>query len=182
VLRILSLHGYHGSAATLRRQLTPLSDGLTTAEFVTIDAPSIARGDFGWWHLNFRGWESTRDWMLDYVAEHGPFDGVLGFSQGAALTSLLVGLLPFDFAVMIGGFRSDSAKHADIYAGSYDRPSLHIMGRNDVVVPIEDSRLLAGQFKCPMVLEHGGGHVIPSDREIRAGFETFLGERCGGRT
>ena len=102
---------------------------------------------------------------------------MLGFSQGAALTSLLVGLLPFDFAVMIGGFRSDSAKHADIYGDGYDRPSLHIMGRNDVVVPIEDSRVLATQFKCPMVLEHGGGHVIPSDKEIRAGFERFLAER-----
>ena len=102
---------------------------------------------------------------------------MLGFSQGAALTSLLVGLVPFDFAVMIGGFRSDSPMHADIYGTNYELPSLHIMGRNDVVVPIEDSRVLARQFSCPIVLEHGGGHVVPSDPEVRVGFERFLAER-----
>ena len=31
-------------------------------EFVYVNAPSLATGDFGWWHEGFDGWERTRDW------------------------------------------------------------------------------------------------------------------------
>jgi hypothetical protein len=50
-LRVLCLHGYHGNAQVLRRQLAPLANGLDgLVEFVYVDAPSLAAGDFGWWH------------------------------------------------------------------------------------------------------------------------------------
>src|SRR5439155_6076620 len=112
------------------------------------------------------------------------FDGVFGFSQGAALTSLLVGLrapdgqvsadkpLSFDFAVMVGGFRSDSADHAHLYAAkdNYTLPSLHIIGQADRIVPAQDSRILAAQFASPTVLEHTAGHVIPGTPQVRRGF------------
>jgi hypothetical protein len=162
-------------------------------EWVCADAPSLARGDFGWWHLNFRGWEQTLDWVTDYLVRHGPFDGVLGFSQGAALTSLLVGRrapdgrvtperpLSFGFAVMIGGFRSDSAAHAGLYAAadSYRLPSLHIMGKSDPVVPMADSMVLARQFAAPTVLTHPGGHVIPDTPEVLAGVQSFFADQAG---
>ena len=61
---MLCLHGYHGSAAILRRQMAPLADGLpSNVELVYVDAPSLSTGDFGWWHEGFRGWERTRDWV-----------------------------------------------------------------------------------------------------------------------
>ena len=188
-IRVLCLHGYHGSGRILREQMRPLTEGLGPfVEFVHIDAPSIAEGDFGWWHEGFRGWEKTRDWMVGFFGEQQPFDGIFGFSQGAALASLLVGMrgigggppvpgpLSFEFAVMVGGFRSDSAVHAPLYAGveNYDLPSLHIMGRSDSIVPIADSRVLAGQFSAPVVLEHSGGHVIPGGSPIRDDVELFL--------
>ena len=171
-LRILCLHGYHGSAQILRRQLTPLADGLTElAEFVCIDAPSLAEGDFGWWHAasaesvanagvgpgtkRYEGWQRTRDAIGSAFAQLGPFDGAFGFSQGAALTALLVGLrsgsdepsgmvgkhqdrsLAFDFAIMTGGFVGADPDLARLYgAGSnYDLPSVHIIGRSDTIVP-----------------------------------------------
>ena len=50
-LRILCLHGYHGSGDILRRQMSSLIEGTQAlAEFVYLDAPSLAVGDFGWWH------------------------------------------------------------------------------------------------------------------------------------
>jgi hypothetical protein len=49
-LRLLCLHGYRGTAEVLRGQLAPLAEGLDElAEFVCLDAPSLAAGDFGWW-------------------------------------------------------------------------------------------------------------------------------------
>jgi len=188
-MRILCLHGYHGSGRILREQMRPLVQGMPPlAEFVYLDAPSLATGDFGWWHHNFQGWQRTRDAIVALFAREPRFDGVFGFSQGAALTSLLVGLrgphgqvsasqpLSFDFAVMVGGFRSDHADHAHLYAAkdSYTLPSLHIIGQADRIVPARDSRILAATFTSPTVLEHAGGHVIPNTPHIQYGFADFL--------
>lgn len=163
--RILALHGYHGSAEQLRRQLPWL-------DVVALDAPSRATGDFGWWHARdgrYVGWERTRDAIGALIAKQ-PFDGVLGFSQGAVLASLLVGLFDFRFAIMIGGFASRDPAHAEIYARTerYALPSLHVIGRADGVVPPESSRLLAARFRDPEIVEHPGGHVIPDSDAVRA--------------
>ena len=207
-LRILCLHGYHGSAATLRSQMASLVDGLDSlAEFVCIDAPSLAVGDFGWWHAKaeqnaataedagvgpkpkyYSGWQRTRAEIVAAFARLGPFDGLFGFSQGAALTALLVGLrapdgiataakpLSFDFAVMVGGFPAADPDLSKIYdeMRSYRLPSLHIIGRSDRIVPAEVSRELARRFFHPQFLEHDDGHVVAATPEVRAGFRSFL--------
>jgi hypothetical protein len=188
-IRVLCLHGYHGSAEIMRRQMGPLIDGLDVpVEFVYVDAPSLAVGDFGWWHLNFRGWERTRDWAVDLFEREPRFDGVFGFSQGAALTALLVGMrapdgvvteqrpLSFDFAMMASGFRSDSTVHSGLFAArdSFALPSLHMLSRSDPIVATRDSRALAEQFHAPLVLEHSSGHVIASTPPIREQVARFL--------
>jgi pimeloyl-ACP methyl ester carboxylesterase len=172
-LRILCLHGYHGSAAVLRRQMAALTAAMPAdVEFVYVDAPPLAEGDFGWWHAGAGGWERTRKWATRLFRSTGGFDGVFGFSQGAALTGLLAGLqqtrtgdpnhdLRFEFAVMVGGFKSDAAEPDDLFARPLTVPSIHVIGRTDVVVPPNESRWLADAFIDPWVLEHAGGHVVP---------------------
>ncbi|HWL87339.1 MAG TPA: alpha/beta hydrolase fold domain-containing protein [Polyangiaceae bacterium] len=214
-LKILCLHGYHGSARILRTQMAPLAAGLESlADFVFVDAPSIAAGDFGWWHAvnderdpprddpgvdgprrHYKGWARTRDAIIALFAAQGPFDGVFGFSQGAALTGLLVGLrapdgrptpeqpLVFDFAMMVGSFPSNDPELARLYTrrDSYALPSLHLFGRSDGVVPAEDSLALASHFASPTLVEHDGGHVIASDARVRDRVRTFLEERLRAR-
>lgn len=214
-LRILCLHGYHGSAGALRSQMGSLVAELEPlAELVFVDAPSLAAGSFGWWHAvtderapasddpgihgprrHYQGWTRTRDAIVARFATEGPFDGVFGFSQGAALTGLLVGLraasgpataerpLRFDFAMMVGGFPSSDPELARLYArsDSYSLPSLHVLGRTDGVVPGDDSRALAARFASPVLVEHAGGHVIPSEARARAAIRAFLEERILAR-
>jgi Serine hydrolase (FSH1) len=92
-LRVLCLHGYHGTGAILRRQMAPLAGALLAdIEFVYVDAPSLAAGGFGWWHEGFSGWEHTRDWIAGRLSAGPRIDGLFGFSQGAALTGLLAAL------------------------------------------------------------------------------------------
>jgi pimeloyl-ACP methyl ester carboxylesterase len=211
-LRILCLHGYHGSAAVLREQMSSLTRGLDLpADFVYCDAPTLATGDFGWWHAvrenasspgypgvgsavaQYRGWSRTLDWVLAAFEREGPFDGVFGFSQGAALTALLVGLrspdemlagrkpLAFDFAILVGAFRASDPALARLYeaAANYAIPSAHIIGRSDFIVPPDNSRAVARLFQRPLILEHAGGHVIPGTSEIREQVSSFL-SACGG--
>ena len=214
-LKILCLHGYNGSAQVLRRQLAPLASNLESlVELVFIDAPSRAAGDFGWWHAvttslapvvgdpgvdgprrHYKGWQRTRDAIVAAFGTHGPFDGVLGFSQGAALAGLLVGLcgssaqpsseqpLHFDFAIMIGGFASNDTELARLYERrqSYALPSLHVFGRSDAVVPSDESRKLAAHFVNPSLVEHAGGHVIPSERPAQRALYSFLEQRLRDR-
>jgi predicted esterase len=183
--RILALHGYHGSAAVLRRQMAPLSAALPLdTELVFVDAPSLSQRDFGWWHEGFHGWERTRDWVLDLVSRER-FDGVFGFSQGAALTGLLAAVqhsdprtsLRFEFAVMVGGFTSYEPQHAALFEQKVTLPSVHVMGASDGIVAMRDSVRLAERFDEPVILKHPGGHVIPSDPAITSRIASFVAER-----
>jgi acetyl esterase/lipase len=205
-LRILCLHGYSGNAEVLCAQMLGLTRELQPlVELVYVDAPSLSVGDHGWWHavgdtgdgaVDYRGWEATRAALLSVFDEQGPFDGVFGFSQGAALVGLLAGLrspgrtltpqrpLTFDFAIMVGGFVSRDAAHAALYGAraSYDVPSLHILGRADGIVPPESSRELAARFENPVIVEHDGGHVIAGDESTRKAVRAFLEEMIRRRT
>jgi fermentation-respiration switch protein FrsA (DUF1100 family) len=177
---MLCLHGYHGSAAILRSQIGPLAATLPAdIELVYVDAPSLSRGDFGWWHEGFSGWERTREWAVELLRTGPRFDGVFGFSQGAALTGLLAAVrdlddLDFDFAIMIGGFTSNLPRHAELFRRKLTVPSVHVMGRSDGIVPMRDSLLLADRFADPLVIEHSGGHIIPGDPAVAGPIVEFL--------
>ena len=197
-LRLLCLHGYHGNKQVLRQQMASLFTGLESlVDCVQVDAPSLSAGDFGWWHGDspgyhegFRGWQRTRDWLVELFAAEPHFDGVFGFSQGGAMVGLLAGMrapggrptaatpLSFDFAIAVGGFRSRTPDHDRLFAArtGYRLPSLHIMGTSDGIVPPADSRVLAERFESPIILEHPGGHVIPGTPPIRAKVTEFLQE------
>jgi pimeloyl-ACP methyl ester carboxylesterase len=181
-LRLLCLHGYHGSGEILRRQMAPLATALPRRiELVYVDAPSLSRGDFGWWHGGFSGWERTRDWALELLRNGPPVDGIFGFSQGAALAGLLAGLRDsdpccprVDFAIMVGGFTSTLAQHAELFRHQLTIPSVHVIGHADAIVPRPDSLLLADRFADPVVIEHPGGHVIPASSAVTARITDFL--------
>jgi predicted esterase len=194
-ISILALHGYHGSAQALRRQIAPLADALPPGVNLTfVDAPSLARGDFGWWHEGFTGWEATRDWVAELTAgEH--FDGVIGFSQGAALAGLLLatqeaagdaaGNTPlafgFGFGVMIGGFTSEEPRHAALLRRKLATRSLHVTGSADGIVPMRDSLRLAERFADPVIVKHGGGHVIPTDPRVLGRIVEFVDQHGRSR-
>ena len=181
-LRLLCLHGYHGTGAVLRRQMAPLAAAIpSNVELVYVDAPSLSSGDFGWWHDGFRGWERTRHWAVELLRTEPPIDGIFGFSQGAALTGLLAALrdgrpspLWFEFAIMVGGFTTTMPQHAELFRHKLTVPSVHVTGRADVIVPRRDSLLLADRFADPLVIEHPGGHVIPGASAVAAPIADFL--------
>ncbi|MBF9071359.1 alpha/beta hydrolase family protein [Streptacidiphilus fuscans] len=195
-INVLALHGYHGSAQILRRQLHPVAAALpATINLTYVDAPSLSRGDFGWWHEGFSGWERTRDWVIDLAARQH-FHGVIGFSQGAALAGLLTAVqetapdpgaeeagrrLGFGFAVMIGGFTSDAPQHGQLFTRPLTTASLHVTGAADSIVPMRDSLRLADRFADPVVLRHGGGHVIPADREVVGRIVDFVSGQAASR-
>ena len=189
-LRVLLLHGHAQTAEEmvkksggLRKELKPL------AEFVTYESPMKMDGDLVTWYdyrpvdgvTRYRGLEESLLRLGDFMEREGPFDGVMGFSMGAAITAFLCdrvvkGELPavaaFHFAVLISA-PSSRDETAQI-AKQIDLPSCHIWGTTDNIIPSERSKELSDCFVNPTNIVHEGGHHMPTIAPARKGLKAFF--------
>ncbi|CAM6088333.1 unnamed protein product [Calypogeia fissa] len=139
------------------------------------------------------GW--SRSWLhLKRVfTEQGPFDGVLGFSQGAAIAAALCirrsiiisqhdELVSVRFAILCSGFVSPAVEHQQLMSTStIDCPSLHIFGGSsghDRQIGVHDSEELASLFRSDkrMIVRHNMGHIIPTQPECVQQYLEFLSQ------
>ncbi|KAG1326152.1 rhodanese-like domain-containing protein 6 [Cocos nucifera] len=117
------------------------------------------------------GFEKSYSYLKTVISQMGPFDGILGFSQGAAMAALFCeqqqrcgGVLDFRFAILCSGF---SAVSGECSRKLIKCPSLHCFGNgqgHDRQIACEASRKLVDLFDkdCSMVIEHDMGHIIPT--------------------
>jgi len=118
------------------------------------------------------GFTETVQYVLDFIKKEGPFDGIVAFSQGAALAFLLLALerlgkvdLKLRCVILVSAFPSLSSKHKELVGQEIvGIPSLHVFGSNDQTVNCDISRRLAEKFVDPpaICIEHTGGHFIPT--------------------
>ncbi|XP_077168866.1 esterase OVCA2 [Paroedura picta] len=209
-LRLLCLHGYRQDARSFRARSGALRKALRgCAELLMVDAPHVIAGRpeeaslsepleanaHGWWFSNpqegtfsaleeassCKGLEESLEAVAEACAEHSPIDGLLGFSQGAALVGIICALkqhgdprFQFDFAILIAGFRSRALDHQNYYQEPIQVPSLHVLGDSDRVIPAEMSQKLASCFSEPLILTHPGGHFIPVSAAQKKTYLQFL--------
>lgn len=127
------------------------------------------------------GYEDSLQLILSEFEAHGPFDGILGFSQGASFVSLLCILrkdpkyrLDFKFAIIIAGFKSLLSNHRHMYDDPIDCPSFHTVGESDAVIPSQSSEELQSAFINPVVYRHNGGHYMPASPQLRTAIMEFI--------
>ena len=207
-LRVLCIHGYRQNEASFRERTGALRKLLKKqVDFFFLSAPhvipepaNLARPEEeqerGWWFSKPErsyyalertdcclGFQASVDAIRKAFEEQGPFDGVLGFSQGAAFVPLLgvlkqrepAGPLRFRFVILVAAFKSLVSPHSEYYDGALlDVPSFHVIGASDTVIPASVSEELAAC--CPMatVYRHDGGHYIPASGQLRAALMNFL--------
>ncbi|XP_051891796.1 esterase OVCA2 [Pristis pectinata] len=149
----------------------------------------------GWWFSNpeeesfnaldhvesCKGLEESLETIAKAMTELGPFDGIMGFSQGAALVSMICALrqqgdprFQFNFAILIAGFRSRCKLHNHFYREPITLPSLHVFGETDRVIPGELSQELSTSFLNPTLLTHPGGHFVPTSAPQKQVYFEFL--------
>ncbi|KAF2397350.1 FSH1-domain-containing protein [Trichodelitschia bisporula] len=143
--------------------------------------------------------------LAEVLRKEGPFDGVVGFSQGGAMAALLASVLepgrwahfgpstaafpvsfrpteagpihpPFKFAVIYSGFRLAGAEHDAFYAGGLATPTCHFIGSVDTVVEEKRSLALAELCEKPRVVYHPGGHFLPSGKQYVGALVGWLRE------
>eukprot|EP00928_Gymnodinium_smaydae_P042650 TRINITY_DN28688_c0_g1_i1.p1 TRINITY_DN28688_c0_g1~~TRINITY_DN28688_c0_g1_i1.p1 ORF type:complete len:214 (+),score=34.89 TRINITY_DN28688_c0_g1_i1:90-731(+) len=173
-LRVLCLHGFGESEESMAARIEPLAAALRHlgCEFV------VPPHSGPWWRASsllwpeYRGADDAVTYVERFLRERGPFDGVLGFSQGACLAGLLCALqqrrqrdasLDFRFAIMCCGFASRDSQHAHLYEGPIHVPSLHIIGSRDWFFLRIMASNLASCFCGAVVSYHDGGHDLPED-------------------
>lgn len=143
----------------------------------------------GWWKRksqdkkDFDIEQHVFSYLHDYVTENGPFEGIIGFSQGAAFAGYLLTnfnkLLslteenqpPFKFFVAFSGFRLEALHLQELYEEyPITVPSLHVLGEQDTVVT--ESRVLSLYNSCQkedrILLRHPGGHFVPNSKKFVA--------------
>jgi pimeloyl-ACP methyl ester carboxylesterase len=172
------------------------------AEFVYIDA--IWNGaSIGWWNPGSSSaeeeWRTSKLLLIDTLGKDH-YDGVFAFSLGAAAISLLLSELRAEgkdmgvnFICVFSGFSpsvcngriSDPSDPlnlpgSDGEVNKFGIPSFHCWGLADAIIPAAMSRTLADRFASPTIMEHEGGHLVPSG--ARKPLKQFLQRIAAGRS
>ena len=170
-LRVLVLHGRLQSASLLHGRLAPLQRRLAgVAQLVFADAPCVVPGSElrEWWPGEAASTSDVDAAVASAAAAwaaRGPFDAILGFSQGAAVAFLCCARGGAAYAglrgvVLASGYAPSSAD-GDEAATKLALPSLHLMSEDDASVPAAASRRLAERFATPQLHVHTAGHCVP---------------------
>jgi len=195
LLKILCLHGSVQSAAILEdrlRNLLKKAAGL--ARFVFVDGPHLQGEGDGegqkrcWWRAGERPDEPHPEWAaqwqlsrqviasaLDEACASGdPFDGVLGFSNGAAVAAMVLAeaargvpalnenCSALRFGILCSGYRPDALRDIDPLSGF---ATLHVFGESDPLVSRQQTDDLLALFSNPRPLQHemlNAKHHVPS--------------------
>eukprot|EP00392_Amoebophrya_sp_AT5.2_P019092 g19805.t1 len=220
-LRVLCLHGKRQNAGIFADRLSPLAKH---ADLVFLEADfdcgapgydvkesaSSSDGALSWTPPRSPGTtcsaggaaaESVCDWLPALLkvrrcwVASGPFDGVLGFSQGGALASLVCVLKDvfcplLRFGVVCSGYWPGGdfeAEEATVPAPLPDHSDelqiFHFIGEKDGIVPPAVSRKgvpLVPSSRQSFFL-HGGGHAVPLamlQREVFTDEQSGLGKRA----
>ncbi|KAK9476197.1 serine hydrolase FSH [Lipomyces japonicus] len=200
--KVLLLHGFTQSGDLFSKKTGALRKGLLKLGFTSayptapiklavpdssdpferasLQGAGIGEDSFAWWTKDdvvndYVGMDDSFTFLTEYIAKEGPFDGVIGFSQGAALAGVLTTqirtLLPshpeFKFAVLYSGYASPLPQHQKYYDPLISTPSLHVIGSLDTIVAEPRSLQLydAAEPSTRELYRHPGGHFVPSQKE-----------------
>ena len=182
-MRVLVLHGFNGSARKILRRGASLWDAFRSRgwEVNTCDAPFPERNDRSrsWWR-SAENYSGLVDSLRFLTTQRSP-DVIVGFSQGAILTSIICGLRNNEDAkwaqetefscsilkqakgaVLISGFQPNYVPVREAaFRKPIQIPSLHIIGEADKIVLPDQSSALAAKFVNPIILKHTEAHDIP---------------------
>ncbi|KAJ1723062.1 hypothetical protein LPJ53_002588 [Coemansia erecta] len=205
-LRVLCLHGYAQDVSifrsTLRYHMEELGDAVefgpnkllpydmdgmeNMARMAAIKSgKAVSRDMRSWYYLQsadpeiVNGLEKSFDYLANVLEEQGPFDGIIGFSQGklgglmaALITSMLEHRNPlldtshpaFKFAIISSGYKLTDVKWTHLYDLPILTPSLHVYGVLDGMIAPSRSMDLRDAFVAPNELCFVGAHFVPKTR------------------
>lgn len=160
----LELHFIDGLLGTdCHRELK----GMFPAPYYTWAALSPDNGS-----VDFDSAKEALNFVLEIVEEEGPFDGIMGFSQGATLALALLLryaiINPLDppyaickFAIFFSAV--EMKEETGHWEGRLDIPTLHVFDKTDSLAATEAIVAKHCEPGTAKVISHERGHEIPRD-------------------
>lgn len=199
-MKVLVLHGKQQNAEVFRGRCNKLTSRAVRDKVVTNfyfhDAPHclpLKDGDqvpMRTWYLRNRDGsieQSSFDQTVSELEEvwrtQGPFDGILGFSMGGAMASIIASLptrFPNLSFVLIAGAPDIDPK----FVIPTNVLSLHLIGLDDRTVLPKSSHSLANKYHGPLVTEHELGHCLPmkaNHLQLMMGFLQDMMQCCASK-
>ena len=196
-MRILALHGSRQNGEVFRTRLAPVVTRLEDAghQVVFVDAPHelpMGVGDEvpmrAWWSCgggdvrDTTGWDTSLEVLREMWTSRGPFQGIIGFSQGASAGLILCELADapdecfasLRCAVLCAGYVVPSPGAVPNPIVSSRIRAMIIAGDADEAVPPADTLACAHRFHRSITRTHPGNHAFPSkSQDTRAVAEFF---------
>lgn len=201
---LLALHGFTQNGVAMRESMRAIETRLPASlRVVYPDAPNVCAAEsverlfaqwkaprpapphLCWWDATddgrtYRGWEATRSQLAPLLGGPEPV-GVLGFSQGAILATVLAGLasrgeLPnLACVVLIAGRTPRAEVLAPLFAAPLRIPSLHVWGERDALNG-DGAVLLSERFDAAQrsIAIWPGPHVVPGEGPAADAIVDFL--------
>ncbi|KAL5755368.1 hypothetical protein ACOSP7_023588 [Xanthoceras sorbifolium] len=190
--KILCLHGFRTSGFIFKSMCRKLGPSiLEKLDLDFIDGPYPAEGEsaaegiydppyYEWFQANdnftvYKNFDECVAILEDYIVKHGPYDGLMGFSQGAILSAALMGMqkqgdalkkIPkLKFVIVISGAKLGGPRFqapklaANAFSSPIESPSLHFLSEQDFLKAEGD--LLLKSFVDPVTIYHSMGHTVP---------------------
>lgn len=207
-MRFLCLHGYQQTAAMMQAETPFLKDLVeqsigepVTLFYATAPFPSALTASneptYAWWPEDATVTEiETFSYVSSILDKEGPFDGIVGFSQGGSVGSLVAALLerpksvrPSNFTTTHGslrlvvsysGYHEDDTRLQKYYSPKIRTPILHYISSTDPVMAEERCFRLVRRCEDPddkvVVYTGSGFHRVPATRMTAQALSRFLVE------
>lgn len=187
------------NAPHIVQPITALNEGDGEPPAEVNESTPLEEQPRGWWYFDdnagaktegtrvIAGWDKSVSYLSEQLQEHGPFDAILGFSQGgclaAALTSAFEDVSRWPglklhpdqkaakFTVIISGFKNGEPQFEALYKQKVHTPLLLIVGKQDPIVAPSRSMSLLDYAEDVRLEEHPGGHGTPTQGPWRNFFK-----------
>ncbi|KAH7388394.1 hypothetical protein KP509_16G073800 [Ceratopteris richardii] len=185
-LRVLCFHGFRTNGLIMETQLKKLDQSvLDLMEMTCLDAPYPALGKSdveGIFPPPYYEWFQFKEECIEIITEHmekhGPYDGLVGFSQGAFLCGALAGMQQQGLAltsvpklrfviIISGGVLNGEHEWKSCYSDPIKCASVHLIGSRDFLKARNED--LLQKYENPVVIRHDARHTVP-----RLGVEAVL--------
>ncbi|KAF0695589.1 Aste57867_13629 [Aphanomyces stellatus] len=202
-LRILCLHGSRTNADVVSMQVSGFRQAFgNSAEFSWVNAPlrASSRPDqgildffgeegpyFEWWEefnrerWSYPGHKVSLPFLQNYIETQGPFDIIIGFSQGSSITHLLTAhyqakgqKIPYKAVVSVcGGPARDGMPEELLLDGETKKyaqlkiPSIHIVGEKDDIFDLGNDLVEHYSPQSRSYYTHPDGHRFPAQPAAR---------------
>ncbi|KAI9035873.1 uncharacterized protein KD926_002805 [Aspergillus affinis] len=216
-IKILMIHGHGSSSSRIFYKYRALQPSIRheilqtlhrDVEFYFPNAPLLPTGfEPGMWTWglgDYRvdrvpGLQESISYLVRYMEEHGPFDGIVGSSAGASIAVLVGSLLerrklreegceevgmvtthpPFKFILAYSGFQMSHPCYKTIYRPKIRTPVLLFIGDLDTYIPGPLTLQLARRCVNHRVVYFPGVHYIPRQRVTTMAAAEFICDCLG---